>query len=536
MSRRLCFVVMIALSTFVALQRLGALEADEPAVAPAGGTLLERLSAETTALAERGERASAHLVSDQGVWVGVLVGEPARFVLGLEPGAVVAELPRTARLRQAGQNEVHASLLDADADLGLAIYAPVTERRVGLALGGATALVRGALAVVGDSARPVLVTLAASRGALEDLPPVGEAEGVALLAPGGALLGLASSSALADVQGCAACHRVEAGTHLPAGRFVVTDGTVAWRASPANAPLTALRAKLQGDWLTRWVSSPPLHAFAGGPCHVYDVDGVWAAHAQAGRVFVPGLVIARALEDIAQGRRLGRAYLGVVPEGTASDKFVITSRDGGVRSVSVPRYVEAGADSVAGSLSGGHPGFVRLSQVITDSPAARAGLRGAQDILALDGVAVRGAAHFARTLARRRPGETVRLTVRGLAEPVSVVLGDREKEGRTLATALSVGLEAQALTAELGTFLGVQVGEGGVVVRSTTSDGAAAQAGLQHGDVIVEGGGGPIRDVAELDAVLGAAREGVVLVIERQGQRLTVTLQPPKQGPGLQPR
>lgn len=536
MSRRLCFVVMIALSTFVALQHLGALEADEPAVAPAGGSLLERLSAETTALAERGERASALLVSEQGgVWAGALVGEPARFVVALEPTAVVADLPRTAKLRQAGQDEVDASLLDADAELGLAIYAPTGALRVGLAVGGPGALVRGALAVVADAPRPALVTLVASRGPLEDLPPAGEAGGVVLLAPGGALLGLAPSrSALADLQGCIACHAVEVRTAQVGGRILSVDPQPDWGARLNTPGLLGMHSKQPGRWLESWTHPP--HAFTGLTGKGHGAGGAWAAHAQDRGAFVPGPVITRALEDIAQGRRLGRAYLGVVPEGTTSDKLVITSHDGRVRSVLLPRYVEAGADSAAASLPDAHPGFVRLSQVIADSPAAKAGLRSAQDILALDGVPVRGATHFARMLARRRPGETVRLAVRGLAEPVSIVLGDREKEGRTLATALSLGMEVYPLTRELGSFMGVQLGEGGVVVGHTTSDGAAAQAGLQHGDVIRDGGGGPIRDPAELDAVLGAAREGVLLGIERQGQRLAVTLNPPRTGAGLLPR
>jgi S1-C subfamily serine protease len=507
MSRRLCLAVLLALPTFFVLQHLGALEADEPAVAPAGGTLLERLSAETTALAARGERASAHLLSEKGAWVGVMVGEPARFVMALEPSAVVAELPRTAKLRQAGRDEVDASLLDADADLGLAIYAHRTSRSDSRS--GADALA-GALAVVGDAARPALVTLATSRGPLEDLPPLAEASGVALLAPGGALLGLAASSAFADVQGCAACHMVDAGTHPLAGRFVSADGTQAWGASATTPSLAVAHSWLPGVVRAQWLRSSQeslLAAFAG---QAQDAGGVWATQAQDRGAFVPGTVIARALEDVSGGRRLGHAYLGVVPEGATSDKFVITSRDGArVRAVLLPRYVEAGGDGGAASLPSAHGAFVRLSQVLADSPAARAGLRAGQDVLEIDGVQVRGAAHFARMLARRRSGETVRLAVRGLAEPVSVVLGDREKEGRSLATALSVGLEAQALTAELSAFLGVQLGEGGVVVRSTLGDRAAAQAGLRHGDVIRDGGGGPIRDLAELDAVLGAAREAV---------------------------
>jgi len=534
MSRRPSLIVLSIALLLLAPAGLRTLHADEPKPQPAGGSLLERLSDETAALAERGERASAHVVSERGVWIGILVGDAGHVAVALDPMTVLAQLPPTAKLRQAGQPEVEVTLLDADSDLGLAIY---TTGRSGTGPRGlkpavAQELVRGRLALLADAPEPELTTLGARAGPWEDVPARESSLGVALLAPGGSLLGLAPLSSQTGSASCTACHTtVGAGNSgVWLSRWLASPGEYRAMALPdpgiphATAPLLAratdASSRVSAVWLNHVRSTLP------GTLGTPGSPGVAGA-----RAFVPGPVIARALEDVADGRRLGRAYLGVVPEGGSvvdawgNPLVHFTDYVGKRRAFSLT----TGVDWTQGQR-------LRLAQVLSDSPAARAGLKAGQEVVSLDDVEVRGASHFARMLARRRPGETVRLAIQGQAEPVSIVLGDRDKEGRALATAASVGLEVQALTAELSAFLNVETGEGGVVVRAVTADSAAAQAGLQRGDVIRDGGGGPIRDVAELDAVLGTAREAVVLGVEREGQRTAVTLQPPKAGAGRQPR
>jgi serine protease Do len=166
---------------------------------------------------------------------------------------------------------------------------------------------------------------------------------------------------------------------------------------------------------------------------------------------------------------------------------------------------------------------VRLASVLPDSPAAKAGLKAGNEIVAVDGRGFAGARGFARALARRRPGEEVRLTVKDVAEPVKVLLVDREQEGRDLATAASVGLTVQALTPDLIAFLELPADTRGVVVRSVADGSPAADNRIQRGDVFLtdDKDGAPIRDQDELDAILGAA-QGSVILRGRRGQQNTV--------------
>jgi serine protease Do len=112
----------------------------------------------------------------------------------------------------------------------------------------------------------------------------------------------------------------------------------------------------------------------------------------------------------------------------------------------------------------------------------------------------------------------VTLLVKGWAEPVKVALADREKEGRDLATASTLGLTVQTLTPELAQFLEQAADVRGVVVLTVKEGSPAAKVGIKRGDVLLSEGreGAPIRDPQELDAVLGAA-EGTVIIQGRRG-------------------
>ena len=71
----------------------------------------------------------------------------------------------------------------------------------------------------------------------------------------------------------------------------------------------------------------------------------------------------------------------------------------------------------------------------------------------------------------------------------------------------------------------------GVVVRRVEQGSAAQRAGLKRGDIVVAGGGGPVRDVAEFEAVIATANQHVKLTVRgRDGgksRELVLTLPGP---------
>src|SRR5207244_4397502 len=116
-------------------------------------------------------------------------------------------------------------------------------------------------------------------------------------------------------------------------------------------------------------------------------------------------------------------------------------------------------------------GSLFVSDVVSDSPAQRAGVRSGDRIVAFDGKPVASAAELIALVAGTHPADKLDLQVR---REVSVGLDDGHKssEGRLL----------------LGVVLGDkrEVGnEDGVAVQSVNEDWPAARAGIQGGDVII---------------------------------------------------
>lgn len=183
-----------------------------------------------------------------------------------------------------------------------------------------------------------------------------------------------------------------------------------------------------------------------------------------------------------------------------------------------------GMDKPAGSI---------VSDVQEDSPAARAGLREGDVILALNGKPVDSSNDLRNHIAPLGPDATVTLTVLrdGRQRDVSVTLAELPTTRDLRAARGSEGpsgghgLAVQPLTPDEARELGVE-GNKGVVVADVDPDGPAAEAGLHRGDVIIQADGKAIGSVEELrSAVADATNEQPsLLLVVRDGRKLFVTL------------
>jgi serine protease Do len=155
-----------------------------------------------------------------------------------------------------------------------------------------------------------------------------------------------------------------------------------------------------------------------------------------------------------------------------------------------------------------------VTEVLPDSPAARAGLRSGDVILEVNGTKVNNPGDLARAIALAPLGRASRLTVwRDKQEHLlSVVL--REAPGERQASRL--GFEVQPVTAELAGQLGLRAPEG-VVVSSVEQDSEAAAAGLHQGDVLVELNREPIKSLADFERTTRTIKSGerLTLRVER---------------------
>lgn len=154
-------------------------------------------------------------------------------------------------------------------------------------------------------------------------------------------------------------------------------------------------------------------------------------------------------------------------------------------------------------------------------PAAEAGVKSGDVIVAVNGEKIDGPRELARKIAGIGPDKKVELTyMRGGSEKtVSLTLaklpGERQakadrEDGGSPASLSSYGLELAPATAVPG------AGKNGVVVADIDPDGLGAQKGLRSGDVILEAAGKPVSSPAQVVAALKDARaEGHKAVLLR---------------------
>lgn len=465
------------------------------AVARAGdGTLLEQLQKETRALAEAANRTLVRVVVQprrvvvgdhhtvtlapdapfaSGVGVtpdgklfvtphvsvpvfGVLVGSPARLVVAHDRGNPVNELDATL----ADGTAAKATLLDGDAELGVAVYAlpqDIAAKWQGLEpVRRWEDIAPGSLAL--ESGSRLGVTLVRETdpalGLLRADVPQPQGMGLALVGPGRTLLGLARRAGVTAV----------APSPTWTGRLATSAAAAARKGPAATAtwPLGYTLADVPYFRGATAVVSPGTH--------------------------VAGPVIARVLDDIAETGKIRHAYLGVI----------------------------LGARVGKGDEAG-----VEVSTVLEGSPAAGAGLRAGHRILRVNGRRVRDPKTLTRILVLRRPGDQVALEWRDTDadSPAkgTVTLGDRAEAQDGFVTEETLGLKCQDLGPELRRFMGLADEDKGVAVCAVRRDGAAYRAGLRRDDLIVWGGGGDIADLEELRAVLAAAKGSVVLRWRRPG-------------------
>jgi serine protease Do len=210
---------------------------------------------------------------------------------------------------------------------------------------------------------------------------------------------------------------------------------------------------------------------------------------------------------------------------------------------------------------------VVVADVTKDSPAAKAGLKEKDVITEVNGQRVEGAAQFRRMIHEIPAGRTAQLTVwrDGRAQTLSATLGKAEERhdkwmgatpgtfafrmpevqipempsmdlsegmGMVMAGRPRLGIDAEDIGGQLGSFFGAPDGEG-ILVRSVNSGSAAEKAGMKAGDVITSFNGERVRSLGDLRQKLAsqndakAAKIGVL----RNRSEMSLSVQLPERAP-----
>lgn len=183
---------------------------------------------------------------------------------------------------------------------------------------------------------------------------------------------------------------------------------------------------------------------------------------------------------------------------------------------------------------------VVLGKIVSDSPAAKAGLKENDVVTEINGARVESAAQFRRMIHEIPSGRSIQLTVwrDGRSQTTSATLGKSEERRRAMKMMTPtpgtfafrmpeipdipsmewngnmvfgggqprLGIDAEDISGQLGTFFGAPDGEG-ILVREVNSGSPAEKAGVKAGDVIASLNGERIRTVGELREKLATKRE-----------------------------
>jgi serine protease Do len=179
---------------------------------------------------------------------------------------------------------------------------------------------------------------------------------------------------------------------------------------------------------------------------------------------------------------------------------------------------------------------VIVSGVESGGPADSAGIKQGDVITAINGKPVEDSNSLRNQVASTQPGTEVTLTVRrdSSEQPIRVKLGELSVEASQAGSDKSeggsgglYGMSVSSLNPETARRLGLPESTKGMVVTSVEPISAAADAGLQPGDVITQVNRQPVSSVAELKSALAQTKERpALLLINRRGAVLFLTMRP----------
>jgi serine protease Do len=221
---------------------------------------------------------------------------------------------------------------------------------------------------------------------------------------------------------------------------------------------------------------------------------------------VPVNLARTVMDEILKNGKVTRAYLGVRPQDVT------------------PAIAKAfGVKEFTGALVG---------EVTANSPAQKSGLQNGDIILELNGKPVTDANQLRMSISMMTPGTAVHLKVmrNGADRDVSVTLGELPTEQASAEnpsgdskSELS-GISVQDVDAQTARQLGVPANTAGVVVTKVDPSSAAADSGLQRGDVIQEVNHKAVRNTADFEAAMRNSKDQTLLLVNRQGSTLYVAV------------
>ncbi|MGV7212161.1 DegQ family serine endoprotease [Bradyrhizobium sp. UFLA05-112] len=214
-------------------------------------------------------------------------------------------------------------------------------------------------------------------------------------------------------------------------------------------------------------------------------------------------------------------------------RVVVASARSGGKAVKRPwlgARLQGVTPDIAESLGLRSPTGALVASVVSNGPAAKAGLKASDLIVAIDGQTVDDLNAFDYRLATRPLGGTAQLDVQRAGKPIklTVQLETAPDTGRNeiVITARSPfqGAKISAITPAVADELHLDADTEGVVITEIGDDTTAAGVGFQKGDIILSVNNQKIGQTSDLEKAAGVSARLWRIALLRGGQQINVTL------------
>lgn len=172
-----------------------------------------------------------------------------------------------------------------------------------------------------------------------------------------------------------------------------------------------------------------------------------------------------------------------------------------------------------------------IEEVLEGQPADRGGLQAGDVVVKVNGRPIRDLLQLRNIVASTPPEGALQMEVIRNERPMvlTIVLGERTNAALAQFNTPGElwGAELEPLTEESAAQYGLRSAEG-LLITNVTEGSAAANAGLDAGDIILRAGGQPIRTVEQLQQIAEQAEEAGIplqLIFKRGNVRALVTIE-----------
>jgi len=221
------------------------------------------------------------------------------------------------------------------------------------------------------------------------------------------------------------------------------------------------------------------------------------------------------------GGNVGIAF--AVPASVAKDVITDLMDDGNVERGWLGVRIQPVTEEIAESLGLDEPQGALIADAEDGAPAQKAGIRSGDVIVAVDGEVIQGPRELSRSIAAFDPQSDVVIDVirGGRTRSFDVVLGELPSDLAATAPAEPTEPEPTELT-DLGLVVLPAEDGAGVRVADIDPDSAAAESGINRGDIITEVNNEPVNSASQMEAAIARVKEagrGAALLRVENGQR-----------------